>query len=86
MQLLFGNNMIEPWAYICSKGFFAGLIFGGAYFRTGLLSDGILRFKMGLAYSEGLLSEGYLRLRFGRLILGSASFFGGGGGRIIGEI
>ena len=33
---------------ICLKGFFAGLIFGGAYFRRGLLLEGILRFKMGL--------------------------------------
>ena len=24
-----------PWAYICSKGFFAGLIFWGAYSRRG---------------------------------------------------
>ena len=39
----------KPWAYICSKGFFAGLIFGGAYFRRGFLLEGILRFKMGLA-------------------------------------
>ena len=28
---------------------FAGLIFGGAYLQRGLLSEGILRFKMGLA-------------------------------------
>ena len=37
--------MISPWAYICSKGCFAGLIFGGAYFRSGSLFEGILRFK-----------------------------------------
>ena len=37
----------KPWAYICSKGVFAGLIFGGAYFRRGLLLEGILHFKMG---------------------------------------
>ena len=43
------NSDNKPWAYICSKGFFAGLIFGGAYFRRGLLLDGILRFKMGLS-------------------------------------
>ena len=30
---------------MCSKGLFPGLIFGGAYFRRGLLLDGILRFK-----------------------------------------
>ena len=29
--------------------FFAGLIFGGAYFRRGLLLEGILHFKMGWA-------------------------------------
>ena len=29
------------------KDFFAGLIFGEAYFRRGLLLEGILRFKMG---------------------------------------
>ena len=67
-----------PWAYICSKGLFAGLIFGRAYFRRGLLLEGVLRFKMGWANNnspwayirEGLLSEGDLRLRLR----------GGGGG------
>ena len=34
-------------AYICSKGFFAGLIFWGACFQSGLLLEGILHFKMG---------------------------------------
>ena len=35
-------------AYICSKGFFAGLIFGGVYFRMGLfILEGLLRLKMG---------------------------------------
>ena len=29
------------------KGFFAGLIFGGAYFRRGSLLEKILRFKIG---------------------------------------
>ena len=40
------NSDNKPWAYICSKGFFAGLIFGGANFRRVLLLEGILRFKM----------------------------------------
>ena len=40
------NSNNKLWVYICSKGFFAGLIFGGAYFRRGLLLEGILRFKM----------------------------------------
>ena len=39
----------KPWVYICSKGFFGGLIFGKASVWRGLLSKGILRFKMGLA-------------------------------------
>ena len=44
------------------KAFLAGPIFGGAYFRRGLLLNEILRFKMGWAYIwEGLLSEGFLR-------------------------
>ena len=38
------NNL---WAYICSKGCFAGLIFWGAYFRRGLLLEQILHFRMG---------------------------------------
>ena len=33
--------------YIYSKGYFVGPIFEGAYFRRGLLSEGILHFKMG---------------------------------------
>ena len=36
----------KPWAYICLKGFFAGLIFVGAYFRRDLLLEGILCFKI----------------------------------------
>ena len=43
------NSGNKRWAYICSEGFFAGRIFEGAYFRRGFLSEGILRFKMGLA-------------------------------------
>ena len=39
--------IISPGLNICSKGFFAGLVLGGAYFRRGLLLEGILRFKMG---------------------------------------
>ena len=41
------NSDNKPWAYICSKGCFAGLIFGGAYFQRGLILEGILCFKMG---------------------------------------
>ena len=42
------NSDNKPWAYICSKDSFAGLIFGGDYFRRGLLLEGILRFKMAM--------------------------------------
>ena len=41
------NSVQEP--FIFSNGFFAGLIFRGAYFRKGLFLEGILRFKMGCA-------------------------------------
>ena len=41
--------IISPGLIFAKKAFFAGLIFGGAYFWRGLLSEGILRFKMGLA-------------------------------------
>ena len=34
---------------ICSKDFFAGLIFGGAYFQRGFLYEGILCFKISWA-------------------------------------
>ena len=44
------NSDNKPWSYICSKGCFAKLIFGGAYFWRGLLLEGILRFKMGWAW------------------------------------
>ena len=37
----------KPRAYICSKGFFGGLILGRAYFQRGLSLEGILHFKMG---------------------------------------
>ena len=37
------NSDNKPWAYICSEGFFAGLIFGGVYFRYGIsLQDAIV--------------------------------------------
>ena len=39
--------MISPGLIFVQKAFFGGLIFGGAYFRRGLLLEGILRFKMG---------------------------------------
>ena len=37
---------ISPGAYIFSKTLFEGLIFGGAYFRRGLSTDGKLCFKI----------------------------------------
>ena len=86
--------IICPGLVFVQKAFFAGLIFGGAYFRRSLLLEGILRFKMGRAVTikiastnspwayirEDLLSEGYLRLRFGGLIFGRTCFFFWGGG------
>ena len=39
--------IISPGLTFVQKAFFAGLIFGGAYFRRGLLLEGIVRFKMG---------------------------------------
>ena len=41
--------IINPGLILVQKAFFAGPIFGGAYFRRGLLPEEILRFKMGLA-------------------------------------
>ena len=41
--------IIRPGLMFVQKAFFAGLIFGGAWFRRGLLLEGILRFKMGWA-------------------------------------
>ena len=46
-EFIVGDN--KPCAYICSKGCFAGLSFGEAYFRRGLLLEGILRFRIGWA-------------------------------------
>ena len=42
---------ISPWAYIFQRPFlrglfFEGLIFGGAYIRRGLSTEGNLRFKI----------------------------------------
>ena len=37
---------ISPGAYIFSKALFEGLIFGGAYIRRGLSTEGNLRFKI----------------------------------------
>ena len=45
-------RQISPGLIFAEKAFFTGFIFGGAYFRTGLLSEGILRFKMGLACQQ----------------------------------
>ena len=39
--------IISPGLILVQNAFFAGLIFGGAYFRRGLLLEGILPFKMG---------------------------------------
>ena len=36
----------SPGAYIFSKAFFEGLIFGGAYIRSDLCTEGNLRFKI----------------------------------------
>ena len=41
--------IISPGLIFVQKAFFAGLIFGAAYFRRGLLLAEILRFKMGWA-------------------------------------
>ena len=86
------NSDNKPWAYICSKGFIDGLIFGGAQFRRGFKIIGgnfVLQNGFGLTVKtvssnspwayirEGLLSEGYLRLRFGGLIFGRAYFWEG---------
>ena len=35
----------KPWGLYFSKAFFEGLIFGGAYIRRGLSTEGNLRFK-----------------------------------------
>ena len=37
---------ISPWAYIFQRPFFRGFIFGGAYIRRGLSTEGNLRFKI----------------------------------------
>ena len=44
---------ISPGAYIFKKPFFEGQIFGGAYIRRGLYTEGNLRFKIGQAYTGG---------------------------------
>ena len=62
----------NPWANICSKGCFAGLISGEAYFRRGLLLEGILRFKMGWACNKNSLKQ--LALTAHGLILGRAYY------------
>ena len=36
------NSYNKPWAYICSKGYFAGLSLGGAHFREGLFFWGFI--------------------------------------------
>ena len=42
------NSDNEPWAYICSKGYFAGLIFGGNLFSEGLIIGRNFAFPNGL--------------------------------------
>ena len=37
---------ISPGTYIFQKALFEGLVFGGAYFRKGLCTEGNLRFKI----------------------------------------
>ena len=37
---------ISPGAYIFQRLFWGGFIFGGAYIRMGLCTEGILRFKI----------------------------------------
>ena len=54
-----------------SKDFFEGLIFGGAYFRRGLLLERNLHFKLGWAYNnlEGNLCRQFCNVQmiiFGR--------------------
>ena len=39
--------IVSPRFTFVQKAYFAGLIFGVAYFRRGLLLEGILRFKIG---------------------------------------
>ena len=65
-----------------SKALFEGLIFGGAYIRRGLSTEGNLRFKIGRAslivgskglYLEGQLNGGCFALPFG----GGGLIFGG---------
>ena len=42
------NSNNKPWAYICSKGFYGGLIFGGSIFMEGLIIGGNFVFQNGL--------------------------------------
>ena len=44
--------IISPGLTFVQKAFFAGLIFGGANFPRGLLLEGFLHFKMGLAFQQ----------------------------------
>ena len=79
------NSDNKPWAYICSKRFFDGLIFGGAYYWKEFcfskwvgLDNKTASTNSSWAYIwEGLLSEGFLGLRFGGLIFGRAYFLVG---------
>ena len=56
----------KPWAYICSKGCFAGLIFGGAYVRKGLFIGGNFAFQNGLGLTIKQLALTVHGLIFGR--------------------
>ena len=40
------NSENKPWGLYFSKALFEGLIFGGAYIRRGLCTEGNLRFKI----------------------------------------
>ena len=65
-----------------SKGVFAGLIFGGAYFRKGLLLEGILfQNWFGLTNIKAAQNTKKRAYYIGR-IFASEIFFGGGEGLI----
>ena len=45
-NVLPGRGQNKPRGLYFSKAFFGGLIFGGAYIRRGLCTEGNLRFKI----------------------------------------
>ena len=46
------NSKNKPWGLYFSKALFEGLIFGGAYIRRGLSTEGNLPFKIGIVGSK----------------------------------